>query len=126
MVYSVTVLAHRKQGVSQATFKTRYERHMNMVAGLVGEAMPLSHLRLYPRHDSTTDKSVFLAGDANAKDYAVIVLMEFEDEAHFNRFHKALLTEEANAKVMEDEAGFWERGGMQVMVVDTCRTWKGL
>lgn len=120
MVHTVMVQAYRKHGVTHEEFKNRYERHMTMVADLCGDAAPLSHTRFYPQHDSLTDKPVMLAGDAEEACYAVVVLMEFEDEKAFHKFFAALSTESANAKIMEDEAGFWEREGMKVMVVDRC------
>ena len=118
MGHTVMVLAPLKQGVTHEEFKSRYERHMTMVAGLCGDAAPLSHTRFYPKCDSLTGKPVLLAGDAEDMTYAAIVLMEFEDEAAWLRFDAALSTEDAAKKIMEDEAGFWEREGMKVMVVE--------
>lgn len=118
MVHTVMVMAPRKSGITHEEFKSRYERHMQMVAELSGDAAPLSHTRFYPKHDSLTDKPMLLAGDAEEMCYSVVVLMEFENELASQRFFAALSTESANAKIMEDEAGFWEREGMKVMVVD--------
>jgi hypothetical protein len=120
MVHTVMVMAPRKQGVTHEEFKTRYERHMLMVADLCGDAAPLSHTRFYPKHDNLTDKPTLLAGDAEEACYAAVVVMEFEDEQACHKFFAALSTENANARIMEDEAGFWEREGMKVMVVDRC------
>jgi hypothetical protein len=120
MVHTVMVFAPRKQGVTHEEFKNRYERHMLMVADLCGDAAPLSHTRFYPKHDSLTDKPVLLAGSAEEACYAAVVLMEFEDEKACQKFFAALSTESANEKIMADEAGFWEREGMKVMVVDRC------
>jgi len=88
-----------------------------MVAELAGDAAPLSHTRFYPKHDSTTGKPVLLAGDAEDS-YAAVVLMEFKNETACQKFFAALSTESANEKIMADEAGFWEREGMKVMVVE--------
>lgn len=118
MGHTVMVLAPRKQGVTHEDFKTRYERHMLMVAALCGDAAPISHTRFYPKHDSVTDKPELLAGDAKDMPYAAVVLMEFEDETACQRFFAVLSTENANEKIMADEAGFWEREGMKVMVVE--------
>jgi hypothetical protein len=118
MGHTVMVLAPLKQGVTHEEFKIRYERHMIMVADLAGNAAPLSHTRFYPKLDSTTGKPVLLAGDADDSCYAAVVLMEFDDEAASQRFFAALSTESANEKIMADEAGFWEREGMKVMVVE--------
>jgi hypothetical protein len=118
MGHTVMVLAPLKQGVTHEEFKSRYERHMIMVAELAGDAAPHSHTRFYPKLDSTTGKPVLLAGDADDKSYAAVVLMEFEDEVASQRFFAALSTESANEKIMADEAGFWERDGMKVMVVE--------
>jgi hypothetical protein len=118
MGYTVMVLAPLKQGVTHEEFKVRYERHMLMVDELAGDAAPLSHTRFYPKVDSTTGKPVLLAGDAEDKSYAAVVLIEFENEAAFQRFFAALSTTSASEKIMADEAGFWEREGMKVMVVE--------
>jgi len=118
MVFTVMITAPRKPGITHEYFRTRYEQHMLMVADLCGDAAPISHTRFYPQHDNTTDRPMLLAGSADETNDSVIVLMEFEDEKAFGRFTAALTTEEANAKIREDEAGFWEREGMKVMVVD--------
>ena len=118
MVYIVMIKAPRKRGITHEYFKARYEQHMLMVADLCGDAAPLSHTRFYPHHDSATDTPVLLAGNVDQIGDSVIVLMEFKDEGAFGRFTAALTTEDANAKIMEDEAGFWEREGMKVMTVD--------
>jgi hypothetical protein len=118
MGHTVMVLAPLKQGVTHEEFKTRYERHMLMVAELAGDTAPLSHTRFYPKLDNTTGKPILLAGDADDESYAAVVLMEFEDEAASHRFFAALSTTSANEKIMADEAGFWEREGMKVMIVE--------
>lgn len=118
MVYTVMVMAPRKADVSHETFKNRYEQHMRMIADLSGDAAPLSHTRYYPQHDNLTGKPKLLSGNEVEMPYSVVVLMEFADGQAFSRFCAALATEEANAKVEADEAGFWEREGMKVMVVE--------
>ena len=118
MGHTVMVFAPLKQGITHEEFKTRYERHMIMVSELAGDAAPLSHTRFYPKHDSLSGKPVLLAGEAEDMPYAVVVLMEFEDETAWQKFFAALSTESANEKIMADEAGFWEREGMKVMVVE--------
>ena len=117
MGHTVMVLAPLKKGVTHEEFKTRYEQHMLMVADLCGDAAPLSHARFYPKCDSLTGKPEVLAGDADDASYAAVVLMDFVDEAAWLKFNAALSTESANEKIMADEAGFWERDGMKVMVV---------
>ncbi|KAF7556414.1 hypothetical protein G7Z17_g1477 [Cylindrodendrum hubeiense] len=123
MVYSVMIFAPRMPGITHEVFKTRYEQHMNMVAELCGDAAPLSHTRWYPKHDAD-DKPVLLAGNADDMYYDCIITMLFEDEAAFGRFTGSLLTEEANAKIEADEAGFWDRSRMKVMVMGDVKEWK--
>ncbi|EME78018.1 uncharacterized protein MYCFIDRAFT_212616 [Pseudocercospora fijiensis CIRAD86] len=123
MVYQFMVFASRKAGITHEYFKQRYERHMKMIEGLCKGAEPSSHTRFYPIHDSNTGKPVLMAGNADDIDYSTIVLMEFPDEAAFQRFYQALLTEEANEKIIADEAGFWERNGMKAFAVESCKTW---
>jgi hypothetical protein len=122
MVYSVMVFAPRKAGVTREYFKQRYERHMKMIETLCADAPPVSHKRWYPIADEN-DKPVMMGGDPDGMPYAAILVMEFEDEEGFKRFYGALLQEEANAKIMADEAGFWEREGMKVMAVESRSTW---
>lgn len=120
MVHTIMVLAPRKAGITLEYFKGRYERHMQMAMGLCGDAAPLSHTRWYPQSDSSTDKPILLAGDADDFQYAAVVIMEFRDEEAWQKFHAALSAADANEKILEDEAGFWEREGMKVMVVEKC------
>ncbi|PKS13381.1 hypothetical protein jhhlp_000152 [Lomentospora prolificans] len=117
MAYSVMVFAARKPGISHDEFKSRYERHMRMVTEIAGDNMPLKHTRWYPRHEGADDKPTLLAGSAERMRYDVIVEMSFKDEAAFGRFHRALLDGEANARILEDEAGFWDRERMEVVVI---------
>lgn len=116
MVHSVIVLAPRKPGITHEEFKRRYEQHMLMIADLSGDAAPLSHSRSYIQHDAD-DKPSMLAGDAGDMPYDCVVRMDFEDEAAFGRFVGALSTEEAAAKIEEDEAGFWDRTRQKVVVI---------
>lgn len=124
MVYSLMVFAPRKAGITHDEFKTRYEQHMLMVAELCGDAAPLSHTRWYPQHAGVDDKPVLLAGNAEDMYYDTIATMVFEDEAAFNRFCGALATEEAKAKIEADEAGFWDRSRMKVVVIEDVKEWK--
>lgn len=120
MAFTVMVFANRKQGISHEAFTTRYEQHMDMISDLCGDAAPLSHTRFYPKHDSLTSKPSLLAGDAEEAFYSVVVVMTFKDEEAWRRFCTVLGTESASKKVLDDEAGFWEREGMKVVVVDKC------
>ncbi|KAH7009895.1 hypothetical protein EDB80DRAFT_892024 [Ilyonectria destructans] len=124
MVYSLMLFAPRKVGITHDEFKTRYEQHMRMVAEICGDAAPLSHTRWYPQHVGEDDKPVLLAGNAEEMYYDAIVMMVFEDEAAFNRFHRALLTEEANARIEADEAGFFDRSRMKIVVIEDTKEWK--
>lgn len=120
MVHTILVLAKRKAGVTREEFKESYERHMRMVTDLCGDAAPLSHTRWYPQSDSSTDKPILLAGDADDFQYAAVLVLEFTDEEAWQKFYVAVSTPEASEKILEDEAGFWEREGMKVMVVEKC------
>lgn len=115
MVYSTMIFAGRKDGVTHDYFKSRYERHMLMIKEICGDAMPLRHTRWYPKHEG--DKPALVVGKPEEMYYDVIVTMEFEDEAAYGRFVAALMEEEANAKVLADEAGFWDRNRMNLVVV---------
>lgn len=120
MAFTVMVFANRKQGVTHEAFKNRYEQHMLMISDLCGDAAPLSHSRFYPKHESTTDKPNLLAGDAEDNFYSVVVVMGFKDEEAWQRFCTVLGTESTSKKVLDDEAGFWERERMKVVAVERC------
>ncbi|KAH7129764.1 EthD domain-containing protein [Dactylonectria estremocensis] len=124
MVYTTMVFASRKAGITHEEFKTRYEQHMHLVAEICGDAMPLKHTRWYPQHDGPDDTPRLLAGNTDKMRYDVIVEMVFEDETAFGRFVGALSTEEAAAKIEADEAGFWDRSRMEVIVIGDVKEWK--
>ncbi|KAH7161869.1 EthD domain-containing protein [Dactylonectria macrodidyma] len=124
MVYIIMIFASRKAGITHEEFKTRYEQHMRLVAEICGDATPLKHTRWYPQHDGPNDTPQLLAGNADEMNYDVIVEMTFEDEAAWGRFYTALSTEEAAAKIEADEAGFWDRSRMKVMVIGDIKEWK--
>ncbi|CAI7584553.1 unnamed protein product [Penicillium glandicola] len=119
MVYRVMVFAPRKADITHEEFKTRYEQHMVMVADICGDAAPVSHTRSYLKHDERSNP-ILLAGSVD-QSYDVVVTMTFEDEAGFGRFCQALDTPEARAMIEADEAGFWDRERMKVMVVEDVR-----
>ncbi|KAK4870610.1 hypothetical protein LT330_004958 [Penicillium expansum] len=119
MVYRVMVFAPRKTSITHEEFKTRYEQHMRMIADICGDAAPLSHTRSYLKHDAESNPMV-LAGSVE-ETYDAVVTMSFEDEAAFGRFCQVLGTPEAKAMIEADEAGFWDRGRMKVMVVEDVR-----
>ncbi|KAJ5412996.1 hypothetical protein N7465_005301 [Penicillium sp. CMV-2018d] len=120
MVYRVIVFASRKPTITHEEFKARYEQHMRMVAEICGDAAPLSHTRSYLKHDAESTP-ILLAGSVNEA-YDAVVTMSFEDEAAFGRFCLALNTPEAKAMIEADEAGFWDRERMKVMVVEETKT----
>ncbi|KAJ5782485.1 Dimeric alpha-beta barrel [Penicillium paradoxum] len=119
MVYNVMVFAPRKAGITHEQFKNRYEQHMQMIAGICGDAAPVSHTRWYLQHEG--DEAVLLAGNPAEMRYDAVVLMSFEDAAGFKRFTAALDTDEAKALVEADEAGFWDRERMKVVIVGDVR-----
>ncbi|KAL4901499.1 hypothetical protein BDW74DRAFT_181790 [Aspergillus multicolor] len=47
MVITVLIAVYRKPGVATATFRERYEAHIDLVKQLTGEAFPLAHRRTY-------------------------------------------------------------------------------
>ncbi|KAJ6184609.1 Dimeric alpha-beta barrel [Penicillium mononematosum] len=99
MVYRVMVFSPRKTTITHEEFKTRYEQHMRMIADICGDAAPpLAHAT-----------------------YDAVVTMSFGDEAAWGRFCCALNTPEAKAMIETDEAGFWDRERMKVMVVEDVR-----
>ena len=124
MPYNLMVLGSRLPGVTHEEFKRRYERHISEVIPPLCKAtnaMPLSHLRHYISHSSSTaegvDEPVVLFDHEGSTHYDVVVRMAFEDEAASQRFMAAVSTEEAARIVAEDEAGFWDRSRMQVVVL---------
>ncbi|CAI7638328.1 unnamed protein product [Penicillium viridicatum] len=111
MVYRVIVFASRKSTITHEEFKAHYEQHMRMVAEICGDAAPLSHTRSYLKHDAESTP-ILLAGSVNEA-YDAVVTMSF---------CLALNTPEAKAMVEADEAGFWDRERMKVMVVEETKT----
>ncbi|KGO74428.1 Dimeric alpha-beta barrel [Penicillium italicum] len=119
MVYRIMIFAPRKSNITHEEFKTRYEQHMRMIAELCGDAAPLSHTRSYLKHDAKSNP-MLLAGRVD-ETYDAVVTMSFEDEAAFGRFCQVLEMPEAKAMIEADEAGFWDRERMKVMVVEDVR-----
>lgn len=117
MVYSVIVLASRLPGVTHEEFKRRYEQHIPLAQKLSGDAMPLLHTRTYLQHDGPDDKPLLLAGNVEDTNYDCIIQMTFAEKDGFEKFSGALMTAEAGAKIEADEAGFWDRSKMKVIVV---------
>ncbi|KAL0940444.1 putative e protein [Colletotrichum truncatum] len=124
MTYRIMVFAGRKAGISHEEFKKRYEQHMHLVEEICGDAMPLRHTRVYPQQDNATNKPLLLAGNADEMYYDVIATITFDDEAASRKFYEALSTPEAAAKIEADEAGFWDRSRMHVVVVGDVKEWK--
>lgn len=122
-MFNVMIIASRKAGVSHERFRERYERHMEMVKDLCGDAAPTSHTRWYPHHTSADDQPNLLAGNTEQTVPSVVVVMAFQDFAAWERFCSALSTDEAKAAIDADEAGFWDRDDMKVMIVDGGKTW---
>jgi hypothetical protein len=123
MVYRVMIFAGRKDGITHDEFKNRYEQHMKLVAKLCGDAAPLKHTRRYPKHEGPDDKPVVLAGSAETMYHDVIAEMEFADEAAFHSFCGALATPDAAAAIEADEAGFWDRSRMTILVLGEVVEW---
>jgi hypothetical protein len=98
---------------------------MRMIADMCPKGTaPLKHTRWYLKHEGPDDKPVSIAGNLGERSYDVAVLMDFEDEAAFGRFCNTLLTEENNNKIEADEAGFWDRSNMKVVVVGDTKVWE--
>jgi hypothetical protein len=123
MVYRVIIFAGRKAGITHDEFKTRYEQHMKLVAKLCGDAAPLRHTRRYPKHEGPDDKPVVLAGSGETMYHDVVAEIAFEDEAAFNKFRGALATPDAKTAIEADEAGFWDRSRMTILVLDEVMEW---
>ena len=90
------------------------------------DTFPVSHTRYYPLPDggiSPPDAHEGVGGRADVIVVpGVVVALEFEDRSRWERFCMALGTEEARRMIEEDEAGFWERRGMRVVVAERERT----
>lgn len=122
MTYLVMINAARKAGISHEEFKNRYELHIQKVAELSGDAVFLKHTRRYPKHEG--DAPAILAGRADAMYYDVIAEMEFEDKAAWGRFCQAVAAEDVAAWIEKDEADFWDRERMNVVVLGEVKVWE--
>ncbi|KAF9874576.1 HypE protein [Colletotrichum karsti] len=123
MVFTMMVLAGRKDGITHEEFKRRYEQHMLLVEEICGDAMPLKHTRWYPPHGAD-GKPILLSGNTDEMYYDVIATITFEDKAGMERFSAALTAPEADARIMADEAGFWDRNKMHVTVGGDVKVWE--
>ncbi|KAF5510265.1 hypothetical protein CGCS363_v003718 [Colletotrichum siamense] len=124
MVFTSMVLACRKDVISHDEFERRYEQHLVLVEQLCGNAMPLKHTRYYPQHGGADDKPIVLFGNNKEMKYDVIVTIEFEDEAAWQKFGAILSEPEAAAKIAADEDGFWDRNQMHVFNVGGVKVWE--
>ncbi|CAG8008981.1 unnamed protein product [Penicillium nalgiovense] len=119
MVYRVMVFSPRKTTITHEEFKPRYEQYIRIIADVCGDAAPPSHTRSCLQHDAKSNP-MLLAGSVD-ETYDAIATMSFQDEGAWGRFRCALDPPETKGMIEADEAGFWDRERMKVMVVEDVR-----
>lgn len=104
MTYGVLVYFSRKGGVSSAVFQSYFESHrIPVLKRTAGDTFPVSHTRMHLKRseDGNCDTDMLRGMQDNFK-FDGVVLMQFEDEAHFRRFIDTTNAEEQLDRFMEE------------------------
>ncbi|KAI1800001.1 hypothetical protein F4811DRAFT_557243 [Daldinia bambusicola] len=116
MTFNALIFGHRLSGVSPTQFKQRYDKHISLIYNMTGAHFPLSHTRRYIQRPDGQNARV-MAGSQQDIDFDVVAEIAFESEDAYNKFYE-ILTEEENAKIIEeDEKDFFDRGRVRVVVL---------
>ncbi|GKZ19895.1 hypothetical protein AbraIFM66951_007731 [Aspergillus brasiliensis] len=129
MSVRVFIYAYRKPGLSLATFRERYEAHINLVKRLSGDDFPLSHRRSYiarttvdtppagaTARNATTPATVFV-GQQSDFDFDATAELTFTDQPSFQAFMAKVTAPEAAAQIAEDEEGFLDRKMLSIAMI---------
>ncbi len=103
---------------------------MPLIRSLAGPTFPNSHTRHYPQRTSSPSPSsnnnksnadpypaTVLIGTQADFDYDAFALLEFDDEAAYQRFFEVISEEGAAGRIAEDEEMFLDRGRMRAVVL---------
>jgi hypothetical protein len=104
MTYGVLVCFSRKEGVSPAEFQSYFESHqIPLLKETAGDAFPVSHTRMYLKRSEDGDCAAdVLRGTQDDFKFDGVVLMQFADEAHFQKFIDTTHTDEQLNRFMEN------------------------
>ncbi|OTB01352.1 hypothetical protein M426DRAFT_14514 [Hypoxylon sp. CI-4A] len=117
MSFKVLIFGHRLPGVSPADFKQRYEAHMaNLAEPMAGPHFPVSHTRRYIARPDGKNAAVVVGAQSDF-DYDVLAEMAFEDQASYKKFAEILSTGENAQRILEDEARFFDRSRVRMVVL---------
>ena len=129
MPYIVLLFAHRKPGLSPASFKSHYESsHMPLIRFLAGPVFPKTHTRRYihrtPPESGTDDTNnypatVFVGTQADFA-YDAISELVFDDEPAFQAFSARMGQGEAAERIAKDEEVFLDRARLRAVLVGDC------
>ncbi|KAB8345949.1 hypothetical protein FH972_023001 [Carpinus fangiana] len=86
--YSLIALIRRKPGVKPQEFQDHFEvNEIPVLRKLAGDTFPLAHQRIYLKRSEEGDNPAdVLVGGQEDFPFDAVVLMEFEDKAHADRF----------------------------------------
>ncbi|PYI09517.1 hypothetical protein BO78DRAFT_394955 [Aspergillus sclerotiicarbonarius CBS 121057] len=137
MSVRVFIYGYRKPGLSLATFRERYEAHVELVKRLSTDDFPLSHKRSYiarttldaPAADGTsrnaTTPATVLVGQQTDFDFDAYAELTFADQPAFQAFMAKVTAPEAAAQIAADEERFLDRSKLSIaMVGDVLETTK--
>ena len=115
----------RKPGTSLEAFKDHYEnKHVPLVLEVLGDACPVRHTRYYLKRAGPADGAdvpppLIFFGNPEFIDYDCITMVEFEDEAHFQRFNEVFATSPRRAEVEADQSVFADGSKFRVLAVES-------
>lgn len=133
MPFTILLILHRLPTLTPTAFKTHYETtHMPLIRSLAGPTFPNSHTRHYIQRTSSPPSSnnnnnnnsnadpypaTVLIGTQADFEYDAFALLEFDDEAAYQRFFGVISEEGAAGRIAEDEEMFLDRGRMRAVVL---------
>lgn len=130
----VLILATRKPDISPATFRTRYEAHVDLLKRISTSDFPLSHRRSYiartaattttsppeneqpPPRNAATPAAVIVGQQADF-DFDAVAELTFADDAALQAFMAKVSAPEAARQIAADEEGFLDRGRLRIVML---------
>ncbi len=114
MVFTVIMLIPRKPGLTPAEFKDYYENHHVplCLSVLDDTTKPTRHSRYYIKRDASAQGDAPVAppimyiGTPSMVEFDCVTMVEFEDEAHFDRYHEVFKTGARRHELKKDQEMF--------------------
>ncbi|PWY81597.1 hypothetical protein BO94DRAFT_146398 [Aspergillus sclerotioniger CBS 115572] len=129
MPVRVFIHAYRKPGLSLATFRERYDAHIELVKRISTDLFPISHKRTYiarttldtPAADATsrnaTTPATVLVGQQSDFDFDAYAELTFADQAAFQAFMARVTAPDAAAQIAADEETFLDRSKLSIAML---------